>query len=173
MCASIFCAVRDLIVFSLIKKLSRGHFHRVTWVVTCVVTRVTCYFSEVTRASRAILAKSHAFSLGALGNTPDFWVHQKWHIFKKGKLVSTRSRLYDQLRRRPNSRFSQNMLHSINKRSKNASGNRFAQKINVFRKSQNRRPQPGLRRKLPESQKYPRTPRARARVRKTKVPRRT
>ena len=41
---------------------------------------------------------------------------------------------------------------------------RSAQKLNLFRKSQNRRPQPALRRKLPESQKYPRTPRARARA---------
>ena len=43
-------------------------------------------------------------------------------------------------------------------------------KINLFRKSQNRRPQPALRRKLPESQKYPRTPRARARVRNKEYP---
>ena len=33
----------------------------------------------------------------SLGNTPDFGVHQKSHIFKKGKLLLARSRLYQRI----------------------------------------------------------------------------
>ena len=91
--------------------------------------------------------------------------YEIWNIFKKGKLLLARSRLYQRiLQFCKYCATRDDLLHIMVSKPF-----RSAQKINLFRKSQNRWPQPALRRKMPESQKYHRTPRARARVRKTKI----